>query len=65
MMLSCLLCIILILSVLSVISVNTKINVVGSKDTLAVRVGVGHNIQDRMGKEGIDLEKMKDPEIIF
>ena len=55
MMISCL----LLLSVLSVISVNTKINVVGSKDTLAVRVG--HNILARMGKEGIEMEKMKDP----
>ena len=54
-MISCL----LLLCVLSVISVNTKINVVGSKDTLAVRVG--HNIQARMGREGIELEKMKDP----
>ena len=51
---------ILILSVLSVISVNTKINVVGSKDTLAVRVG--HNIRARMGKEGIELEKIRDSE---
>merc|ERR1719318_2496677 len=54
MMLSCL----LLLSVLSVISVNTEINVVGSKDTLAVRVG--HNILAKMGKEGIELEKIRD-----
>ena len=39
---------------------NTKINVVGSKDTLAVRVG--HNILARMGKEGIELEKIRDSE---
>ena len=39
---------------------NTKINVVGSKDTLAVRVG--HNIRARMGKEGIELEKIRDSE---
>ena len=39
---------------------NTKINVVESKDALAVRVG--HNILARMGKEGIELEKIRDSE---
>merc|ERR1719320_620414 len=49
-------CIIFIIIFLK--SVNTKVHVVSSQNKLAVKVG--HDIFAKMGKDGIELEKIKD-----
>ena len=49
-------CIIFIIIFLK--SVNTKVHVVSSQNKLAVKVG--HDIFAKMGKDGIELEKIED-----
>ena len=48
---------VIIISVMYVKSGSSKVHVVASQDTLAVKVG--HDIIARMGKDGIELEKNK------
>merc|ERR1711892_698358 len=54
---SCNIFMVIIISVMYVKSGSSKVHVVASQDTLAVKVG--HDIIARMGKNGIELEKNK------
>merc|ERR1712142_481526 len=48
----------IIIFVINIRSVNSKVHVVTSQDKLAVKVG--HDIFAKMGKHGIELEKIED-----
>ena len=51
------LCVIFILSAVNVMNVKSKVHVVAAEETRTIKVG--NNIIAKMGKDGIELQKLK------